>query len=98
VSLAQPRIVVNGLPTAAVAYGDLDLSRAAGQAVLRGRVHRAATSVCVDPGSRGVGESRLQQQCLDFALARAQVQIEQAIASYENRQLAERASLMIAVR
>ena len=95
---AQPPIVVDGLPTAVVSYADLDLSGPAGQAVLNGRVRRAAATLCVDHGSRGVREAGLRQQCLDFALAQAQVEIARAIARTGNEQFAARTTITVAGR
>ena len=92
---AQPPILVEGLPTAVVSYADLDLSGPAGQAVLNGRVRRAAATLCVDHGSRGVREASLRQQCLDFALTQAQVEIARAIARYGNEQFAARTTITV---
>ena len=94
---AQPPILVEGAPTAIVPYGDLDLSRAAGQAALQGRVRRAANRLCtVDV--RGVGPVMEERQCLAAALTQAQGQIDRAIALYGTAQFAGRTSLTVAGR
>ena len=95
---AQPPIFVEGQPSAVVSYADLDLSRPVGQAVLNGRVRRAAEMLCSDRGSRGVRESSLRQQCLIFSLTQAQGQIDRAIALYGTAQFAGRTSLTVASR
>ena len=92
---AQPP--VNVPATAIVAYGDLDLSRAAGQAALFGRVHRAADRLCAT-GMRGIGPAMAQRRCLGNVLAQAHPQVDRAIALYGDRQFAGRATLAVASR
>ena len=94
---AQPPLVVEGRPTAIVTYGDLDLSRPAGQAVLAARVRRAADRLCAT-GARGIGPAMEARACLDVALASAQPQVDRAVALYGTPQFAGRASLRVTGR
>lgn len=94
---AQPPLVVEGRPTAIVTYGDLDLSRPAGQAVLAARVRRAADRLCAT-GALGIGAAMESRTCVDAALASAQPQVERAVALYGTPQFAGRSSLHVAGR
>ena len=94
-ALAQPETVVTGqfrpepalaygeeLVTAIVRYGDLDLASAAGVDALHGRVHRAATRLCVEPGPQPLEWRLAGMTCRDDAVAGAQDQVAAAIAGY----------------
>ena len=94
---AEPPILVEGQPTAIVGYGDLDLSRPAGQAALGGRVHRAAARLCASD-MNGIGPAMEQRRCFSLALASARPQVDRAIALYGNPQFAGRAGLTVASR
>ena len=95
---SQPPIVVEGQPAIPVPYGDLDLSRPAGQAALMGRVHRAAERLCAATEERGVGPTVEARRCLSFALAGAHAQINRAVALYSTREFAARSSVTVAVQ
>ena len=94
---AQPPILVEGAPMAVVPYGDLDLSRPAGQAVLQGRVQRAAERLCAT-GLRDIGAIMSERRCLDVALADARGQIDRAIAFAGTTQFAQRDVLLVGGR
>ena len=57
----------------AVNFADLDLSTAAGQAKLKGRLSRAATEACVDAGAGNgpVSDTVAVMRCRASALSRA---------------------------
>ena len=94
---AEAPILVEGRPTVLVPFGDLDLSRPAGQAALNGRVRRAANRLCLtDP--RGVGPVIQERQCRDDALASARTQIDQAIARHGMALYSGRTSVQLAGR
>ena len=94
---AEPPVLVEGLPTILVPYGDLDLTRAAGQATLDRRVRGAADRLCATD-VRGVGPVMAEHRCLRLALGRAQAQVDRAIAMAGSPQFAQRESLTLAVR
>ena len=94
---AQPPILVEGQPTILVPYGDLDLSRPAGQEVLMGRVRRAANRLCLTD-QRGIGPVMEARECLGTAIASARVQVDQAIALHGTPQFAGRAAVTVAGR
>ena len=94
---AQPPAQFRDRPTATVVYGDLDLSRPAGQAVLAGRIRRAADRLCAT-GALGIGAAMESRTCVDAALASAQPQVERAVALYGTPQFAGRSSLRVAGR
>ncbi|HEY5712882.1 MAG TPA: UrcA family protein [Allosphingosinicella sp.] len=94
---AEAPILVEGRPTILVPFGDLDLSRPAGQASLNGRVRRAANRLCLaDP--RGVGPVIQERQCRDNALASARTQVDRAIALHGMAQYVGRSSVQVAGR
>jgi len=94
---AQPPILVEGRPTALVAYGDLDLSRPAGQAALSRRVRSAADRVCPSD-ARGISSVREHRSCVSAAVAEAQPHIDRAIALAGNLRFAGRAGLPVTGR
>ena len=61
-----------------VAYGDLNLARAADARILAQRLDGAARLACRDAnaGERGFGARREMQQCVDAAIATAMSRIE----------------------
>ena len=93
----QPPILVEGAPTALVPYGDLDLSRPAGQAVLQGRVQRAAERVCTS-GLRDIGAIMSDRRCREAALTDAQRQIDRAVAFAGTTQFAQRYAISVGGR
>ena len=97
VALAQPPIIVEGRPAIPVAYGDLDLSRPAGQAVLTGRVERAAIRLC-EIRFGGIASAMEERRCFRRALDGAQAQVDRAVALYGNREFADRSGLTVAVQ
>jgi UrcA family protein len=78
---AAPPIVVEGesQPTVAVSYADLDLGTEAGRARLDSRIRRAAKTLCLDEGVRDLADRLDQKSCMNFAVASARPQIEQAV-------------------
>ena len=94
---AQEPTLVEGRPTARVVYGDLDLSRTAGQAALNRRIRRAADAVCPSE-ARGISSVRAHRQCVSAAMANAQPHVDRAIALAGNLQFAGRASLPVTGR
>ena len=94
---AEPPILVEGVPQVLVPYGDLDLSRPAGQASLQGRVRRAANQLCATD-MRGIGPVTQERSCRSAALAQAQGQIDRAIALAGTPQFAQRGGITMARR
>jgi UrcA family protein len=91
---AQPPAFVEGRPTVRVAYGDLDLTRPAGQAALDRRIRRAASLVC-PPEARGISSLRTHRRCVSAAMADARLHADQAIALAGSLQFAGRPSLPV---
>lgn len=77
--------VPRGLPWTAVRYDDLNLASPAGIARLYGRVHQAAESMCVDRRVLDLGRWMDGRQCMVFALNRAHISVNHAIARYQAR-------------
>jgi UrcA family protein len=74
-------IAIEGRPSARVSYAELNLNGPSGIAVLNGRVHRAAETLCLDSRVRDLGRASAGTACVAEALASARPQIERAIAS-----------------
>ena len=83
--------------SAVVRYGDLDLGSSAGVEALHGRVYRAATRLCIEPGLQTLDWRRAGLACRDGAIAGAQGQIAIAIADHGNPNRLASASLVIRV-
>jgi len=81
--------------SAVVRYGDLDLGSTAGVEALHGRVYRAATRICIEPGLQPLDWRRAGLACRDGAIAGAQEQIALAIADRDNPNRLASASLVI---
>ncbi len=97
---AAPPIVVEGQqqPTATVSYADLDLGTAAGRARLDSRIRRAAKHLCLDEGVRDLADRLEQKSCLNFAVASARPQIEQAVVMAGRSPLPGRKMIVVAAR
>jgi UrcA family protein len=67
-------------PTVVVSYADLDLGSAAGRDTLNGRIHAAATRICIEEGRHSLAQELAQRRCRSTALASAQSGVELAIA------------------
>ena len=86
-AFAFPATAMAGTPdglSAAVHYGDLDLTSAAGARELQGRVDRAARAVCGTADIRDLGAVAQRDACRQVALASAAPQVEVAIAQAHN--------------
>jgi UrcA family protein len=67
-------------PTVKVGYADLDLTTEAGQVKLHRRIVSAAKSVCPFDGMlHDMPHMRLQRDCMDTALASAEIKVAQAV-------------------
>jgi UrcA family protein len=97
---AAPPIVVEGeaQPTATISYADLDLGTAAGRARLDSRIRRAAKHLCLDEGVRDLADRLNQKACLNFAVAGARPQIEQAIVMAGRSPLPGSKTIVVAAR
>jgi UrcA family protein len=97
---AAPPIVVEGetQPTATISYADLDLGTAAGRARLDSRIRRAAKQLCLDEGVRDLADRLNQKACLNFAVASARPQIEQAIVTAGRSPLPVSKTIVVAAR
>ena len=71
--------------SASVAYGDLDLSTAAGQDRLKKRVAAAVRSMCADDGVREMSRRSQVSDCRANAQQAAMSQVQVAIAAREPR-------------
>lgn len=69
----------DGLATARVGYGDLDLGKAAGADQLRGRIRIAANEVCGRPRPVELTDTQASRQCVGAAIASAQPAFAQAV-------------------
>lgn len=85
------------LVSAVVRFGDLDLSTSAGIDALHGRVHRAATRICMEPGLQPMSWRQAGLVCRNDAVAGAWDQVAAAIADYGNPARLAAASLVIRV-
>lgn len=81
--------------SAVVHYGDLNLANAEGIDTLHGRVRRAATRLCVEPGLQPLEWRAAGMACRDGAIAGAQDQIALAIAGYRTSGRLASASLRV---
>lgn len=71
-----------------VRYGDLDLASDAGVKELNSRVRRAAASICIDRGTRGLALRNAQQKCFSAALSDASRKVELAVIEARSPMLA----------
>lgn len=78
---AAPAAAADDALSLTVGTADLDLSKPADAARLRARLVRAATAVCVDPGTRGLQARLALDVCKSAALDGANFQAERAIAA-----------------
>ncbi len=85
-------------PVATVSYADLNITAPAGRHALEGRVARAAAKACASrtSGNRSVEVALAQRHCLSFAMARARIDIDLAVAR-AGTQLASARTITVAV-
>jgi UrcA family protein len=81
-----------------IRYGDLDLAAASGVERLNARVRSAARRICDTSGMRGVEAKILRDACMSETLARANRDVQLAIAEHADQRLASRDSQVIGVR
>jgi UrcA family protein len=93
---AQP-LADDAAPTAVVRFADLDIGAPAGLRALHGRIHAAASRLCLQAGRQSLEIEMAQFRCMSAALASAQVGVEQARARRAVR-LAERAEIQVTGR
>jgi UrcA family protein len=91
-------LVVNGAPTARVAYADLDLRSQAGVARLEGRVRAAADRLCVGIGIETLAARLDGLTCRNAAIAAAAPQVRHAIEKYAIAQAASGGAITLTVR
>ena len=98
-AVGQP-IVIQGdpLPSATVSYADLDLGTDAGRARLDSRIRRAAKQLCLDEGVRDLADRLDQKSCMNFAVASARPQIEQAVVMAGRSPLPGSKTIVLAAR
>ncbi len=70
-SVAHAMTPTDGVPTATVNYGDLDLSTQAGALTLYRRIAAAARQVCPDEDTRNLASFARSRACQAEAIARA---------------------------
>lgn len=75
---------VEGLPTKAVQYEDLDLATPSGQTDLERRISRAAKSVC-RTGARDLASLTLEKKCYRLALNSSREQVAQVVSNARRR-------------
>ena len=75
-------------PVAYVAYADLNLASTAGVAALKGRIHRAATKLCVEEETRSLQRMMEGSACRAAAIDSAQGQLTLAVARFGSAQYA----------
>lgn len=81
-----------------VRYGDLDLAAPSGVERLNARVRSAAKRVCDTHGQRGVEARMLRDSCMTETLARADRDVQLAVAERTDQRLASREEKVIGVR
>ena len=87
--LAQAQALFEDAPTVRVGYGDLDISRAGGRAVLEQRIRQAIERVCPRrPSPAELGHYKLYRTCKEATWDGVQPQLAQI---YGGRQLADSA-------
>lgn len=69
----------DGAPTSLVKFEREQLQSTQGQAEVRAQITQAADDVCALPSSRQLHMRRLQQACVDDAIADGERQLEQKI-------------------
>ncbi|WP_293361767.1 UrcA family protein [Phenylobacterium sp.] len=92
--LAQAQAITEDTPTVRVGYGDLDLSRAGGRAVLEQRIRQAIDRVCPRrPMPSELSNFKAYRTCLAETWTGVQPQLAQI---YNGRQLADSAVRVMA--
>lgn len=77
----KPPLIVEAvldIPTAYVSYADLNLRTEAGVKALEARVHRAATTICLEPQIRELPRVINRRNCYNTAMTRAHEDIQRA--------------------
>lgn len=93
----NPIIVEGDIPVAVVSYADLNLASPAGRNALEGRVERAASSLCLENHRESVNQFLAQHNCFSFAMRKARIDIDQAVA-FAGTPLASERMIKVAAR
>jgi UrcA family protein len=67
-------------PTAVVSFADLDIGSPAGLRALNGRIYRAASTLCIQQGTRSLQTELAGRRCMSAAMSGAQAGIDQVLA------------------
>lgn len=67
-------------PSIAVSFADLDLGSHAGLRTLEGRVHAAASRLCVQAGRKSLERQLAERRCMSAAMSSGQAGIDRAVA------------------
>ena len=79
-AFAQPPAVETDALTKVVSYADLDIGSPAGLRTLKGRTHRAASTLCIQQGRKSLQTELAERRCISTAMSSAQTGIDQALA------------------
>lgn len=95
-AVAQPvTIIADPVPTAHVAFVDLDLTTDAGARVLDGRIHAAARGLCEEVGVEPLNVKLQRKACFNAAYADGAEQAKRIIASRRSQLAVAASSLQI---
>ena len=81
VAIATPASAAEASDQVSIAYGDLDLSTAAGKAQFERRVRQASRSFCGDAPMHNIGQRTQVLTCQSDVLAAAQEDLQTALAA-----------------
>ena len=84
-AVLAPTALAQTVPTATVAYGDLNVDSQAGRATLKARIVRAARTVCGGTSSVDLSERAAQMACFKTAFAGAMTQVPAYGAQFASR-------------
>jgi UrcA family protein len=68
------------VPTAVVSFADLDIGAPAGLRALEGRLHAAASRLCVQQGPKALQAQFAERRCFHAAMNSGQAGLDQALA------------------
>jgi UrcA family protein len=79
-AVAQPPTAETHAPTIAVSFADLDIGSPAGLRTLNGRLHGAASRLCIQHARKSLQTELAERRCMSAAMSSAQAGIDQALA------------------
>jgi UrcA family protein len=79
-AVAQPPAGEIDAPTTVVSFADLDIGSPAGLRTLNGRIHAAASRLCIQPARRSLQAEMVERRCMSAAMSSGQAGVDQALA------------------